>query len=133
MHTCVRFFTLKAILLWTINDFPAYGSLANCIVKGYYACPICGGGTYSERLKHGRKNSYMGHQRFLPHNHPYWRQKKAFNGEEDFRIPPKILSGEEILEKVDLIPISWEKMKIKSLESNVNTNCWKKKSPYFLS
>ena len=120
-------FTLKAILLWTINDFPAYGNLAGCTVKGYYACPICGEGTYSKRLKHGRKNSYMGHRRFLPRNHPYRRQKKAFNGEQDFRIPPKILSGEEILEKVDLIPISWGKMKIKSLESDVNTNCWKKK------
>ena len=125
-------FTLKAILLWTINDFPAYGKLAGCTMKGYYACPICGEGTCSKRLKHGRKNSYMGHRRFLPRNHPYQRQKKAFNDEQDFRIPIKILSGEEILEKVDLIPISWGKMKIKSLESDVNTNCWKK-SPYFLS
>ena len=124
-------FTLKAILLWTINDFPAYGNLVGCTVKGYYACPIYGEGTYSQRLKHGRKNSYMGHRRFLPRNHPYRRQKKAFNGEQDFRIPPKILSGEEILEKVDLIPISWGKMKIKSLESDVNTNCWKKKSIFF--
>ena len=63
---------------------------------------------------------------------PIGDKKKAFNGEEDFRIPPKILSGEEILEKVDLIPISWEKMKIKSLESNVNTNCWKKTKSIFL-
>ena len=74
----------------------------------------------------------MGHRRFLPRNHPYQRQKKAFNGEQDFRIPIKILSGEEILEKIDLIPISWRKMKIKSLESNVNTNCWKKKVHIFL-
>ncbi|KAL6347804.1 hypothetical protein AAG906_026333 [Vitis piasezkii] len=45
-------FTLKAILLWTINDFPAYGNLAGCTVKGYYTCPICGEGTCSKRLKH---------------------------------------------------------------------------------
>ena len=64
---------------------------------------------------------------------PIGDKKKAFNGEEDFRIPPKILSGEEILEKGYLIPISWEKMKIKSLEYDVNTNCWKKKSLYFFS
>ena len=102
-------FSLKAILCWTINHFPAYGNLAGCTVKGYYACPICGEGTCSKRLKHGRKNSYMGHRRFLPRNDPYRRQKKAFNGEQDFRILPKILSGEEILEKVDLIHISWEK------------------------
>ncbi|RVW18016.1 hypothetical protein CK203_112664 [Vitis vinifera] len=36
-----EFFTLKAILLWTINDFPAYGNLSGCTVKGYHACPIC--------------------------------------------------------------------------------------------
>ena len=54
-------FTLKAILLWTINDFLAYGNLVGCTVKGYYACLICGEGTYSQRLKHGRKNSYVGH------------------------------------------------------------------------
>ena len=37
-----EFFTLKAILLWTINDFPAYGNLFDCTTKGYYACPKCG-------------------------------------------------------------------------------------------
>ena len=28
-------FTLRALLLWTINDFPAYGSLSGYSVKGY--------------------------------------------------------------------------------------------------
>lgn len=61
-----QLFTLKAVLLWTINDFPAYGNLSGCVVKGYYACPICGEDTYSNRLKHGKKNVYTGHRRFLP-------------------------------------------------------------------
>ncbi|RVW62801.1 hypothetical protein CK203_058901 [Vitis vinifera] len=52
-----EFFTLKAILLWTINDFPAYGNLSGCTVKGYHACPICGEETNSHWLKHGNKNS----------------------------------------------------------------------------
>ncbi|RVW94540.1 hypothetical protein CK203_030792 [Vitis vinifera] len=73
-------FTLRAILLWTINDFPAYGNLSGCVVKGYFACPICGEDTFSHRLKHGKKNSYTGHKRFLPCNHPFRKQKKAFNG-----------------------------------------------------
>ena len=34
-------FTLKAVLLWTINDFPAYGNFSGCSVKGYMAYPIC--------------------------------------------------------------------------------------------
>ncbi|KAK3193869.1 hypothetical protein Dsin_025179 [Dipteronia sinensis] len=45
-------FTLRALLLWTINDYPAYGNLSGCVVKGKYACPICGERTYNCRLKH---------------------------------------------------------------------------------
>ncbi|KAL4016479.1 hypothetical protein IC575_024131 [Cucumis melo] len=47
-------FRLKAILLWTINDFPAYGNLCGCTVKGYHACPICGEKTSSIYLPKGR-------------------------------------------------------------------------------
>ena len=54
-------FTLKVILLWEINDFPTYGNLASCTMKGYFECPLCGEETCSLRLKHGRKNSYMSH------------------------------------------------------------------------
>ena len=106
-----EFFTLKAILLWTINDFPAYGNLSGCTVKGYYACPICGEETNSHWLKHGNKNSYTGHRRFLPCNHPFRKQKKAFNGEQEFRLPPKELTGDEIFTKVDMIHNSWGKKK----------------------
>ncbi|RVW23622.1 hypothetical protein CK203_095835 [Vitis vinifera] len=73
-------FTLRVVLLWTINDFPAYGNLSGCVVKGYFACPICGEDTFSHRLKHRKKNSYTSHRRFLPCNHPFRKQKKAFNG-----------------------------------------------------
>ncbi|XP_028104536.1 uncharacterized protein LOC114303594 [Camellia sinensis] len=90
-------FRLKAILLWTINDFPALGNLSGCIVKGYYACPICSEGTCSYRLKYGKKNTYAGRRKFLPRYHPYRRQKKAFNGEQEFGLAPISLTGEEIL------------------------------------
>ena len=33
---------LRVVLLWTINDFPAYENLSGCSVKEYKACPICG-------------------------------------------------------------------------------------------
>ena len=35
-------FNLRVVLLWTINDFPAYENLSGCSVKEYKACPICG-------------------------------------------------------------------------------------------
>ena len=41
-------FTLRALLLWTINNFLAYGNLSGYSVKGYYACPICGENTCSK-------------------------------------------------------------------------------------
>ena len=68
-------FTLRAILLWTINDFPAYGNLSGSIVKGYNACPICLDKTKPTRLKHGGKMAYIGHRRFLGRHHPYRKLK----------------------------------------------------------
>ncbi|KAL0549527.1 hypothetical protein IC582_014012 [Cucumis melo] len=35
-----QFFQLYAALLWTINDFSAYGDLSRWSTKGYQACPI---------------------------------------------------------------------------------------------
>ncbi|RVW24553.1 hypothetical protein CK203_090862 [Vitis vinifera] len=52
-------FTLRAVLLWTINDFPAYGNLSGCTVKGYFACPICGSETYSHRKTKDGLNSRL--------------------------------------------------------------------------
>ena len=43
---------------------------------------------------------YLGHQAFLPPDHPFRRDKKSFNGWEDHRPAPKSLSGIEIFEKL---------------------------------
>ncbi|XP_058211648.1 uncharacterized protein LOC131323825 [Rhododendron vialii] len=83
----------------------------------------------SQRLKRGRKNIYAGHRKFLPRYHPYRRQKKAFNGEQEFREAPKPLYGEEVLKKVEGIEILWGK-KNKKKSSNIGTS-WKKKSIFF--
>ncbi|XP_074590037.1 uncharacterized protein LOC141845943 [Curcuma longa] len=125
-------FSLRAVLLWTINDFPAYGNMSGCIVKGYHACPICGDETYSTRLKHSRKMSYTGHRRFLPATHPYRKQRKAFNGSQEFNTAPKPLLGNEVFERVERINCQWGKMsgKIQSTKDDVKS-CWKKKSIFF--
>ena len=41
-------FTLHVALMWTINDFPAYGNLSGYKNKGHKACPICIDDTPSE-------------------------------------------------------------------------------------
>ena len=81
-------FTLKDVLLWTINDFPAYGNLSGFSTKGYKACPICDEKTSCQFLTHARKLSYMGHRRFLPRKHIYRNWKKAFNSSQEFELAP---------------------------------------------
>jgi len=50
-----RNFTLHVALLWTINDFPAYGNLSGWSTKGKLACPCCNRETFSKRLTNGKK------------------------------------------------------------------------------
>lgn len=64
-------FIMKAALLWTINDFPAYGNLSGWSTKGFKACPHCMNKTDSQHLKMSRKICYLGHRRFLPIEHRF--------------------------------------------------------------
>ena len=87
-------FSMKAILLRAIHDFPAYGHLSGCRTAGKYACPVCGEGTDSVRLKYGKKFAYMGHRKHLKDmKHTFRSQKSQFNGKEEYEKPPKHLSG----------------------------------------
>lgn len=64
-------FNLRAILMWTVNDFSAYRNLSGYSTKGKVVCPVCGTGTCSRWLKFSRKFAYTGNRRFLPSNHPF--------------------------------------------------------------
>ena len=120
--------TLKAILMWMVNDFPAYGNLSGCVNKGYFCCPICGDDTVAKYLGHSRKMSYQGHRRYLGKFHPYRRQKAAFNGQQDFSDARPPLSGQEVLAQQEAIEFSFGKevKKSKKVQSP-----WKKKSIFF--
>ena len=96
-------FRLHAAVLWTINDFPAYGNLSGWSTKGKLACPTCGIETCSLSLKHGRKTCYMGHRRFLPSDHSWRRKTMIFDGKQDHRPPPKELSGEDVIKQLSNI------------------------------
>ncbi|XP_031742172.1 uncharacterized protein LOC116404095 [Cucumis sativus] len=125
-------FNLRSILLWTINDFPAYGNLSGCCVKGYKACPICGDNTNSIRLKYGKKMAYLGHRRFLARNHPYRRQKKSFNGKKELDTIPKPLSGEDVYLKLKDIEFSrGKKNHKKRLMNRSDKICWNRLSSFF--
>ncbi|XP_074352544.1 uncharacterized protein LOC141691678 [Apium graveolens] len=122
------FFTLKAVLMWTINDFPAYGNLSGCVNKGYKCCPVCGDDTVAKYLTHSRKMCYQGHRRYLPLHHPYRMQKAAFNGQQEFGQPRRTLSGEEVLAEQEQIKFEFGK---KMKKANKVESPWKKKSVFF--
>ncbi|GKA21753.1 RNA-directed DNA polymerase, eukaryota [Tanacetum coccineum] len=49
-------FNMRAMVLWTINDFPARSSLSGWSGQGYKACPTCNEDTPSVRVKFPNKD-----------------------------------------------------------------------------
>nr|GFC57432.1 hypothetical protein [Tanacetum cinerariifolium] len=77
-------FNLRAILLWTINDYIALGTLNGCPYSGFKGCVVYGKDTHCVRLSALSKQSYAGHRRYLPYNHLFGRQKNVFNRKQEF-------------------------------------------------
>ncbi|KAI5321243.1 hypothetical protein L3X38_030314 [Prunus dulcis] len=92
-------FTLRAAVMWTVNDFPAYAMVSGWSTKGYMACPVCKEDVTSGW--HAGKVCYLGHRRWLPWDHE-WREKdKEFDGNTEHRLRPREWSGDEILEQLN--------------------------------
>ncbi|XP_070007649.1 uncharacterized protein [Nicotiana sylvestris] len=93
---------LRANLMWTINDFPAYGMLSGWMTAGKLACPYFMENSKAFTLKHGRKQLWFDcHCQFLPHDHEFRRIKNALKKNKiEYDSPPPILSGDKILERV---------------------------------
>ncbi|XP_048591404.1 uncharacterized protein LOC125576096 [Brassica napus] len=92
-------FNLKAVLLWTISDFPAYGMLSGWTTHGKLSCPICMEDTKAFYLTNGRKTCWFDcHRRFLPPNHPLRKNRKDFlKGKNAVNEdPPDSLTGEQV-------------------------------------
>ncbi|XP_049394089.1 uncharacterized protein LOC125858374 [Solanum stenotomum] len=99
-------FQMRAALMWTTNDFPAYGMLSGWSTHGLLACPCCMGKSKAFYLKHGRKGSFFDcHRKFLPMGHPFRLDRKSFlRGRVENSTPPHRLSGEEVWNKVCTLP-----------------------------
>ncbi|CAH9051690.1 unnamed protein product [Cuscuta epithymum] len=139
------------MLMWTINDFPAYGNLAGCSTKGKKACPICGKNTHNRWLRFSKKFAYMGHRKFLKPSHPYRKKKAWFDNSVENGSKPRVLTGHNISAVLKDFPNSFgkggeKKRKRKSNEfdgddvfedetSNIDNqnelSRWKKRSIFF--
>ncbi|KAL1210230.1 hypothetical protein V5N11_021813 [Cardamine amara subsp. amara] len=94
-------FTMRAVLMWTISDFPAYGMLSGWTTHGRLSCPHCQDNSDAFWLQNGRKSSWFDcHRRFLPSNHPYRRNKRLFTKNKVINDgPPPSYDGTYILEQ----------------------------------
>ncbi|GJV13083.1 zinc finger, PHD-type containing protein [Tanacetum coccineum] len=127
-------FNMRAMLLWTINDFTARSSLSGWRGEGYMTCPTCNEDIPSMRLL--SKIAYVGHRIFLKKPHKRRRSLK-FNGNPDDRDPPRKFTRDEILTQLDRLPTrekgkhpSYGGVKIKRNESFLGTLLMNDKSKY---
>ena len=52
-------FVMRAALMWTINDFPAYGMVSGWSTHGKLACPYCMENNKAFTLTNGGKASFF--------------------------------------------------------------------------
>nr|XP_043608898.1 uncharacterized protein LOC122580743 [Erigeron canadensis] len=121
-------FQMRASLLWTISDFPAYANLSGWSTKGELSCPSCHRHTKAQRLTHSKKYCFMGHRRYLSCDHYFRKDKKSFDGTEEQERQPRGLTGSEVLDELHGFEIKFGKL----VKSNPNLPFnWKKRSIFF--
>ena len=93
-------FNLRAVLMWTLHDFPAYGLISGLTTKGFKGCPVCGPHTISRRSKILRKNVYCNcHRRYLQEDHYFRGAAAAFDGEASHETSPEPLTGNQTIRR----------------------------------
>lgn len=99
-------FQLRAALMCTINDYPAYGMLSGWSTHGVLSCPYCMKLSKAFYLKEGRKPTFFDcHRQFLPFDHSFRKDKKSFyRGKVEKSTPPQRPSGDEVWAQVNHLP-----------------------------
>jgi len=89
-------FVMRATLMWTINDFPAYEMFSGWSTHEKLACLYSMENNKAFTLRNGGKASFFYcHRRFLPYNHRYKKNRKDFFvGRVEKDVAPPRLSGE---------------------------------------
>jgi hypothetical protein len=91
-------FVMRAALMWTINDFLAYGMVSGWSTHGKIACPYCMENNKAFTLTNeGNASFFYCHCSFLPPNHRRRKNiKDFFVGRVEKDVAPLFLSGEEL-------------------------------------
>ena len=126
-------FRLHAALMWTINDFPAYGMLSGWSTHGLLACPVCMHQNCAFQLQYGRKPSWFDcHRRFLPRNHCFRANKVAFRkGKSIHTGPPRRIPGEMLSDTVSTLPKVTTDINFQISGFEENEHNWTKQSIFW--
>nr|XP_009761885.1 PREDICTED: uncharacterized protein LOC104213996 isoform X1 [Nicotiana sylvestris]XP_009761894.1 PREDICTED: uncharacterized protein LOC104213996 isoform X1 [Nicotiana sylvestris]XP_009761898.1 PREDICTED: uncharacterized protein LOC104213996 isoform X1 [Nicotiana sylvestris] len=123
-------FMMCVAIMWTINDFPAYGNLLGWSTKCKFACPYCHKDTQPISLR--SKLCYMGHHCFLPLHHPWRKNRRLFDGKVEKGVAPNPLTGDDVLMQLQgLGNVTFSKGKKRMRNAPNNAYNWTKKSIFF--
>ncbi|KAK4389772.1 hypothetical protein Sango_2314200 [Sesamum angolense] len=94
---------MRATLMWTVNDLPAYGVVSGWSTTSVLGCLVCMKDTTEFYLQNGRTTCYFEcHKQFYPADHPYRRNKKAFTKTQVERKVERLrLTGEQMHDWVE--------------------------------
>ncbi|CAL9012815.1 unnamed protein product, partial [Prunus brigantina] len=123
-----KMFTLRAAVMWTVNDFPAYAMVSGWSTKGYMACPVCKENVTSGW--HAGKVCYLGHRRWLSWDHEWWEKDKEFDGNTEHRLRPREWCDDEILEQLNRLDFSPFGKTVTRTRPSTHLN-WTHKSMFF--
>ncbi|KAL0445304.1 UNVERIFIED_CONTAM: hypothetical protein Slati_2253100 [Sesamum latifolium] len=98
------------VLMWIVNDLLAHGMAFGWSTAGVIGYPICMQDTRAFYLQNGSKACYFDcHSQFLPPDHSYRRNNKAFTKN---RVERKVacprLTGEQIRDWVEEFSVAVE-------------------------
>ncbi|KAL3685350.1 hypothetical protein R1sor_003372 [Riccia sorocarpa] len=92
-------FPLRAMLLWTVNDYPALGLVAGQSTKGVLSCVACGPRVVSEYSSVLHKPLFFGARRWLPLHHRFRGSRYGLGSDaRETSVAPSKVSGHEVLE-----------------------------------
>ncbi|XP_074352606.1 uncharacterized protein LOC141691745 [Apium graveolens] len=109
-------FQMRAALMWTISDFPAYSMLSGWKTVGHLACPHCAHDHDSYNISYdGKPTWFDNHRKFLPPDHWFRKNKNWFTkGKIVNELAPPVRRGEYVFQEIESLGL----MNITELESD---------------
>jgi hypothetical protein len=95
-----KYFDLHVAVIWCIHDYPALSMMSGIVTGGHYACVHSDKDPCSRRIRN--KICYVGHRRWLPHDHP-WRKKRDYDGQIENREKLQEFSRNELIQQLERV------------------------------